>query len=103
MKSIKWKFLISLLGFLLGMPCLLNANVLPNLSLEEKSANSDLVVIGVITRSPPKNNSKHFVVRIEIVLKGSSKLKTVEFNPSSYIVERQTSCCLIERRYLFFW
>jgi hypothetical protein len=101
MKLLKLPISFTLCFFIFITPFLLNANVLPELSLEEKARQSDLVLVGNISEMRPEMNSRNFQVNIDFVLKGD-KLTTVEFDPSSEFIERRTSCCLTNRQYLFF-
>ena len=80
-----------------------SANVLPNLTLEEKSAQSDLVVIGKIigVHSADDKSVPYSSLKIEIIFKGNNA-KIIKIFPRSYFVERSIDCCLIGRRYMFF-
>ncbi len=80
-----------------------SANVLPNLTLEDKAAQSDVVVIGKIigAHSAVGKSEPYSLVEIEIIFKGSTS-KNVKIFPRSYYFERSINCCLIGRRYMFF-
>ena len=80
-----------------------SANVLPNLPLEEKSAQADTVVIGKIieVHLADGKNAPYSLLKIDIILKGGNA-KIIKIFPRSYIVERSIDCCLVGRRYMFF-
>ncbi len=78
------------------------ANQVKELSLEEKSSRSDLVVVGRIERTDASGGVERVaLVHVETRLKGASQ-GLVKVRYRSGISELDPDCCEIGGRYIFF-
>jgi len=78
------------------------ANQLPRFSLEEKVAQSDVVLIGRVVAMRPENRVETYAtVKVVEVLKGTVK-GNVRFLAKGGISEMEPDCCDVGANYLFF-
>ena len=97
----------SLIAFMLAViPLGSGANQLRAMTLEEKVAKSDVVVVGtVVATAPDSSNSgyspEYAKIEVSEILKGMPG-KTLNVQYKGPIPEENPSCCLVGKKYLFF-
>ena len=97
----------SLIAFVLAIiPLVPGANQLRVMTLDEKVARSDVVIVGTVVATEPESSSsgyapKYAKIEVSEILKGMPG-KTLNVQYKGPIPEEDPSCCLVGKKYLFF-